>query len=493
MFHDLSNHHRGVLLVLFVLMIAAHSLFFVGYIVSDDLLYLAQAKQYLAGDLTPPQTHWGFRYTFVLPLTAIGFVAEFDERSLAIFSLLYWIAVFWLMAWFLRRNFGRKESIFGGLLVATLPLFVIQSSIAGVDIAEAFFLFASFVFFYIAETSPNPRSRSYFIVGLFVGLAMLTRETAYGFLFVLGVFFMLGGYRRWRFYLIGLGGVVAILSLEWAYYIVFDQGPLYRLNTITQSHGGIGIRTGDFGSGSGNISDNRWVAPILAVLINQEFAFLFWVAIGAAIFLSRQDDPECRQLLRYSGVAFLSYFIWIGYSGAIRPLPRYFSFPSLLAMLPIALMLAKLPRSWFRHSILLLLVGGSFVALSVENIYPRFAARAVSEYALKTGDVVVTDELTAWQAREFLKLHGIKNPQVTDQITEGAPFTVAVVEGLTPATSLELPLSPDALIDEQEPPKLLIGRLLDLFGLDRLVPVPLYQYLAIRNPTVRFYRVKGTS
>lgn len=483
---SLAWKQSGFWLAVVAVMLALHWMFFVGYLVSDDSLYLSQAMRYLSGDFTPPESHWGFRYTIVLPLTLIGLVMDYNERLLALMPLIYWIGVAWLTGWFVRRTIGREQAIYAVLLVVTLPLFVVQSTILGVDITEAFFLFASFVAFYLAETAAHPRFRGYLVAGLMLGLALVTRETAYGFLLVLGAFFLLGGYRRWPYYLVGLVGVLGVLSLEWAYYLAFDQGPLYRLQTISESHGSIGIRSGDFKSGTGNISDNRLLGPLLAVLLNQEFAAVFWVAIVATLYLYRHGDPGHRRLLRYTAIAFFVYFLWIGYSGAIRPLPRYFAFPALLAIVPIALMIGQLSRAWLRYLVLLVLIGSNLLALSVENIHPRFAARVIADFARQAG-TVVTDEHSAWLARGFLRLADEDPTLVSEKI--GGSTIYARVEGVPVPAAVQPQWAAVSEIQVRLPPKLLIGHLLDFSGVGTLLPAGMYRYLAIRNPGVVFYRL----
>lgn len=483
---------RAVWVLLLALL--GHWLFFVGVIVSDDTLYLAQAQQYLSGDASLPTSHWGFRYTVVLPTALVVALLGLSEQTLALVPLGYWMALLLLMLWFARRELGERAAWIAGALTATLPLLVIQSSILGADNAEALFLFGCFVVFYLAETSDRPDWRTYVGAGLLLGLAMLTRETAYGFLLVLALFFLLGGWRRWPYYLAGLAGVLAILSLEWAYYLAFDQGLLYRIETITGTHGGVGKVSGDFDAGSGNISDDRLLGPLLAVLVNEEFALLFWAGIAAAIYLWRHGHPEHRRLLFYIGVAFAGYFLWLGYGGAIRPLPRYFTFLAVLAVLPVALALQQMRVAWLRWLLLAGLFGANVGALSTENIHARFASRAVGEYALASNLPVVSDDRTAYRARVYLKFAGADRDQVSDQAPGTGGYVLARVQGWDGWDWEAPPGSSTALKQQQpaavaRPPKLLIGHLLDLSGVAGLLPQGTYHFLAVRNPQVRFYRI----
>ena len=478
------------ILLLFALALLGHLLFFVGFIASDDGIYLAQAQQYLSGDLSPPTEHWGFRYTIVIPLTLLGMFGDFSSQLLALVPLAYWLALIALTAWFMQRLYGAREAWLAGLLVATSPLFVVQSSILGVDITEAFYLFAGFVVFYLAESAPEPDWKRYFLAGALVGLAMLSRETAYGMLLVLGVCWLVFGRSRLLLYLAGLAGVAAVLSIEWSYYLIFDQAPWYRIETITQSHGTVGGISGDFTGGSGNVSDNRWLAPILSLLVNQEFALHFWVGLAALVVVMRKPDHVQPQLLRYLLLACLVYFLWLGYAGAIRPLPRYFAFLLVLCAIPMAVMLAGLSRSWLRYLLVLALVGSNVLALSVENRYPRYAALAISDFIVEQQTDVVASSDIEHRVRAYLRLNGVDTGRVREQAPTGQSYLLAVIEGKDEIPPTLAPhLQPANLVADLPPPKLLIGQILDITGIGGLLPQKLYYKLAIRNPTVKIYRM----
>jgi hypothetical protein len=62
------------------------------------------------------------------------------------------------------------------------------------------------------------------------------------------------------------------------------------------------------------------------------------------------------------------------------------------------------------------------------------------------------------------------------------PDTVPLAQGVADGTV-------PRLIQELEPPKLLIGRLLDLTGLAALLTPSQYQWLAVRNPRVLVFQI----
>jgi len=478
--------------VLVLIMLIGHEVFFVGYTFSDDSSYIAQAMRYLSGNYLPPTDHWGFRYTVVIPYAIIGIFTEYNEWLVTLIPLLYWLALLTLVWHFVKHTIGRVEAAYAGLIVVTLPLFVVQSTILGVDITEAFFLFASFVFFYYGEISENKNYKQYFIAGLLLGLAMLTRETAYGFLLVLGVFFLMGGYRHWKSYMVGLLGVLVILSMEWLYYLAFDKGIFYRIETISHSHGSVGLKSGDFDAGSGNISDNRFYGPLLAILVNQEFALLYWTAIISSIYLFINGGKEYNKLLKYVLITFVVYFCWISYSGALRPLPRYYSFTSVLVIIPIVIAINYISKKSIKILFLFIIVGSNFGALSVENIYPRFTSKVISQYIIDTGEkVIIYDKLKTKKVRGFLAYNNADRTLASNEVPENEGYIYANIQGEKVPKEVAKQLVKENILKIFSPPKLLIGYILDITRVRVWMTDDLYKFLAFRNPIITLYSIKG--
>ncbi|MGD2118982.1 MAG: glycosyltransferase family 39 protein [Chromatiales bacterium] len=475
--------------VLLPLLLVGHAIFFVGFIASDDALYVNQVNQYLSGDLSPPETHWGFRYTVVVPLLIVAKIFGLSEFSLSVFSLIYIIILLVLFGAFVSREIGNKPAMYAGLLLVSMPLVVVQSSILNIDFPEALFLFASMISFYYANEAREKSLSLFFLAGVLLGLAMLSRETAYGFLLILALYFLFGGYRHWKYYLAGLLGVFSIVCLEWLYYLLSGESVLYRYFTIAHSHGTVGIKSGDFTAGSGNISDSRLFAPWLALLVNQEFALLFWVGAAAVFYLLKQKLWGNYCFLNYLAVFFVVYFLWISYSGAIRPLPRYYTFLAILMTIPIGIVLSHLKSHLLKVLLILLILGTSFGAMSVENLYPRFAARTIAEYAMRVDELVVTDPDSSRKAKGHVQFFKGNTHLVSDEIPQNQAFLYARVKGVSVDPGLRPYLNIENRKTSFDPPKLLVGKILDLSGLATLLPHGLYQYLAIRNPGVIVYRI----
>jgi hypothetical protein len=482
------------ILSLTILFLLLREAFFIGYMASDDSKYFEQAMKYLEGDMSLPEKHWGLRYTIVLPLVFLGYITNINEWTLSVIPLIYLILTLLLIYYFSIKKIDLRTFYYLGALIISMPILVSQSTALGVDITEAFFLLAALFSFYNAETSEDNYLSKYFVAGIFLGFALLTRETAYGFLLVLAVFFLMGGYKRWNGYLIGLLGILLILSLEWLYYLSMGEGIFYRFEVALSKHGSIGIKTGDFVSGasgpSGNISDNRLFGPILALLFNQEFALLYWFFLGSIIYFFRNRKTENSTLLKYIFITFLVYFLWTAYSGAIRPLPRYYTFLSILAVFPIVLMLMSVQKT-IRYFVIAIIISSNFLALSVENLNPKFAAKTISNYIQESNQNVLTDKNTAHYAKRYLTLYGIDAKLISSTVSNKTGYVYAKVEDAPVNDSYINFVCKENFISKKLPPKILIGKILEWIGIDKFVPEEIYNWLAFRNPPVEYYRINA--
>ena len=318
-------------------------------------------------------------------------------------------------------------------------------------------------------------------------------------LLVYGLLFLRGAYFPRLQYLWGGLGVVAVLAIEWGSYMAYGESPLYRFMTSAQSHGTIGIRSGDFNAGSGNISDNRLWGPLLALLVNQEFGLLFYAAPVAVFGLlrSRNLSEQQWQLVKVFSFSALVWFLWVGYSGAVRPLPRYFAYDAFIALILVGAWLACVVGPRWRIIVLAGLVLSNYAFLSVENIHPRFSERSISAFAMATDEKIATDPLTNRRVGGYFRIEG-RDPKefmnTAPNLEEGSLY--AYVDGraqkdsrLSPLQLQRLQSGADQAIWRAEPPLLLIGTILTVTGLDALLPPEFFWKLAIRNPTVAVYRL----
>jgi len=172
---------------------------------------------------------------------------------------------------------------------------------------------------------------------------MLNRETGYGLILVFGLLFLRGAYFNRGWYLWGFAAVALAICPERLIYVYYIESALYRFFSIVESHGTVGLKSGDFAAGTGNLSDDRLLGPVLALFFNQEFALLFFGAVFASlwIYFNKVLSPAETRLFNLLLLAGLIFFVWIGYAGAVRPLPRYFAFIAILAVFPLAIYYQK--------------------------------------------------------------------------------------------------------------------------------------------------------
>ena len=268
------------LVLVTTLIILNFQIFFVGFIASDDGIYVAAARAWSFPVNALPTNHWGFRYPALWPIAALEhLVVSPPPIAYALLPLAFSIALGSAVVWFVGANIGGRGALAAALLLSTMPLAVIQSSIINVDVIETLFLFLSLAWFVSAARASTARRAGWlFFSGLALGGALLTRETAYGFLIVYGLLWLSGAWFPRKYYLWVLVGALLVIGAEMGYYAAHEESPLYRFFTIADSHGTLHLSTADFSSGTGNASDNRWLAPMAALLLNQEFTLLFYAA-----------------------------------------------------------------------------------------------------------------------------------------------------------------------------------------------------------------------
>jgi 4-amino-4-deoxy-L-arabinose transferase-like glycosyltransferase len=489
------------MLLFAVILIAGHYVFHTGFMSSDDSNYVYQARQLVEKDNWLPSNHFGFRYPLVVSLAVLESVHLVSETSLSLLSLFFTLLVgFAVVAW-TGGTLGNRAAWIAALLAGSLPLLVLQSSVANPDIMEALFLLLSTALFWTATvTVDSRRALLLFLSGLALGLAMLTRETAYGFLLLYGLLFVLGAYIPRLWYLWGLAGVALVIGSEWIFYLVNGESAFFRYATAAETHGTVNLSASDFSAGSGNLSDNRFIGPPLALLFNQEFALLFWAMIVAWIYLYRRPDASAadRNLLKLLSAAFVVYFLWLSYSGAIRPLPRYYTYSAIIAVVMTSWALSLL--RW-RALFLLVLLSTNVLALSLDNIHSRFPSKTIIQYVQANPDVILaTDPQTTNRASGMLELQRMRPGNLLGSDEELGPETVYALVGKRYQADKRLTAHQAEQIEERryetlaimEPPKLLAGQLLDLVRLDKYLSESLYYRIAYRNDPVIIARwVKG--
>jgi len=494
-----ERHAPAIFIFLFSsLLIVNCVIFFVGYMAYDDFVYIANARNWIEHGFALPTEHWGFRYTITLPLYGLErWLKNPSEVSYAFIPLAYALAAGAVTIYAAWRWIGNRAALAASLLLATMPILVVWSSIVNVDLSEAMFLTSSLIIFFAATVRKGSQKAAIllFLSGLMLGFAMLNRETGYGLILLFGLLFLRGAYFSRALYLWGFAGIALVIGLEWLVYVYCDESPFYRFFTITQSHGNPIQSSGDFIPVGGNVSDNRLLGPILVLFFNQEFALLFFATAFASawIYLKKALSPVEMRFFKLVLLAGLIFFIWIGYAGALRPLPRYFAFLAVLAVFPIVMFYQKASNRLFANVFLLVLLLANYAGLIVENTNPRFPSKVLLAYSQTQGHLLSSDRLTEgflFRITYFLRIP--LESVIRESANEGDTVLFAEVNNREYGDSeflrawyLAKQQGSYRTIEEIDPPKLPIGYLLDASQLTGLLSPDFYRWLAIRNPSVR--------
>lgn len=473
------------------------SIFWVGFIASDDAIYLAYAHEWIAGEFRPPSDHWGFRFTMIGPL-AIA-LSNFGDTPYVIGAVAasYGAVLIGTVYLLVRRWISPTAAAIAAFITATTPFIVVDSSILNVDVPEILFGIISIGLFVQATQSDRPVK---FLVasGVLAGIAFLNRETASGLILAYFILFLSGAFFERKVYLWGALGALCVLGVESLFYVALGESPFVRFYTLTHSHGTFDLSLNDVGSTTGNVSTNRIFGPIIALLVNQEFGLLYFFAAPASWSLLRNRSlPETsRTLVQVLFTVMLVWILWTSYNGAIPPAPRYYSLATLTAVLLVSFWLYYIPNAKTAVTFGALLVLGSLAALSIENTHPRFVSRTLAEFVETAGEPVHTDVRTYRRAKEFLQW---SSDEVQARISKETPpdgalyfYNPNIVT--SDRHSSEQNAGPwmyenSELLRGWEPPKRVIGHILVGLGLDGLLPGSLRDRIVYCSRSPQSYRV----
>lgn len=493
------------LVFLAVLGVAVLSFAWVGHIGSDDQIYLNAAEKWLTEAPVVGNSHWSNRLTLVLPLAGVIGLFGAAEVYTVVVTTAYFLGLLLLSYVFLRRAFGTGVGLAGTALLLLTPLFAVQATITGVDVIEVFFCAASLWLFLAAADSPRAKTWL-FVAGLAAGMALLTRLTSGGLIIFYGILFLLGSLHARRLYWVMAAGVAVVVGADALYNVIMTGDPLHRLTAAFGTHtavGNVGTVSGAHLGGSGNVSDNRLIAPLLALLVNQEFGLLFFLAVPAGWMAARSQrlNDRQRQTVRLLIGFALVWFLWIGYSGAIRPLPRYFGAMTYAAVVLVTVWLVLVLPGFSRIFAGLVaagLVATNVLCLMVENRDPLFGERALAGYVAGTTEAVYTDPRTARKADRFLDWAAADETLVRPEPPPaGSLFFHYPKNAKTGRAHLRAAFDPAQYepgadwpeVARIDPPPRALGILLSALQVDRVLPPSIFTRLARPNPPAVVYRV----
>lgn len=471
----------------------------VGFIGSDDVTYARGAYGWLES-FPYVGGHGTIRYPITIPMALSFRLFGENEVAMVLPSLLYVVA-FLVGVWFAVRSVaGPRAALFALGALVTSPLIVVQSTIAGVDVIEMAFLFASVLLFWrCLDRGPEPRLL--LASGAFAGLAFLTRETALFVVPFYGLLFLVGHRFARRHYLWIAAGFLAVWGLELIYLGIMTGDPLYRFN-ISLNHDSSIDRSIDV---AGNLIVHPVIDPLLVLLFNQEVMLLFYLAVPLTFWLciSRRVDPRVRHFARILALFGAVWVVCIGAAQTLLPLnPRYFMISCAVACILTGIALAQLlggTRTQRRGAMIAAagLLAGNLIGIYVENKESLFAERLLARILNEGSGVIHTDPMTRYRADMLLQWSGARErvearPPVVGDVYLYNPAHASSANSRMPATIAPayLPSPQWVVMSVHEPSPTFAAKMIEALGLKPVVPDAAWQKLRYRHPPVTIYKIR---
>jgi 4-amino-4-deoxy-L-arabinose transferase-like glycosyltransferase len=469
-------HPAWPLLLLAAIMLAL-GIGWIGYAASDDASYLQGALRWLANPPYAGDDHWTTRFPVILSLA--GALALFGTgfAALAITAVAWYLALVAMVGLFAARLGGQRAGWIAAILVATLPVVAAEASTVGCDLAEALFMLGG-VWLIAGNSRKDIGWKRPVTAGLCFGTAILCRETAVLALIGFVPLFLLGRpVSRRSLVLMGIAAAGLLLG-EMAFQWAMTGDPLRRY-ALAFNHDSHIDRAANL---EGNFLVHPALDPLLVLLVNNDFALLFWLALvalsaGISGKLHIGRKPKFWILATLATSAFLLVALL---TTKLVLNPRYFTLPTLLAVVLVALWLAELKPRW-RALLLGLAVGSNLLMLSAQNEHPRWPAEAlVIAATAHPGEPIFTDPETGQRAQFPLRFTRLTN------IHTGAPGKGQLYLAAEDAGAFN-----GQPIARYPSPPTPLGRALETLGLASLLPPSVAHRLLHPSPTAILWQVGG--
>lgn len=478
------------IVLLTVCMLVGFAIGWVGYIGSDDWVYIRNARDRMDVPWMIGTDHWKVRLTMTLPMAASFAVLGQSELSAALPTLAYAWATGVVVLAFLWRRAGAPAALLAGLFMALAPLLVINATSLRIDAVENFFVVAALLGFLVALERAGP----FWLlsaIGVLAALAFTTRPTAVALLAFYGVMFLAGqGMNRVRYLWLAVG-FLAMWVAESVYYFHGTGRWFYRLGV-------------DFGHDqvvrAGTLIDAVLIAPLRMLLTSHSFGLTFWLLPVMAWYAGRADVAgEVRARL----VRLLAIFavVWIAvfsvFASKLVLDPRYLA-PALTAALMViavgVVLLWHRSRYALAASAAMALIAGQALGLYLENKDFMYAERWLVHIAQQREELVFTDPQTRERALFLLQLAGMAERVRAEPAPPGALF-LAVLQNASRGQYNAQRWRPTdyrpgdwAVQETLDPGRNALGRLLHAVGLDGRIPPSVWTKIAQPNPPIVLYR-----
>jgi hypothetical protein len=292
-------------------------------------------------------------------------------------------------------------------------------------------------------------------------------------------------------------GFFAVWGCELVYLYAMTGNPLYRI-FISLHHDSTVTRAVDV---AGNLFVHPAINPLVMLLVNQEFAAFFWIAIPVILLLlARRALPgPYQEIARLWSLLAITWFLFFAVNSSLLPLnPRYVAPTAYGAAIAVAIFLRWL---WFerrfRTAAILLgtIIAANFAAIHVENRDYMFGERALTNFVAE-GRSVRTDPDTAHRALQLLEWQRTERHVVAGAPVPGELYFYNPIRAGFPSRLVApgdapkyRPAAGWEVVWQSQPQPKLAGRVLKALTLDRVVPEGLMRRLYLPHPGATVYRV----
>ena len=202
--------------------IVLRSLFFSGYMGSDDVVYIKRAMEIANNIWTSADYNGALRYGFNIPA---GLLIKIFGDSLFVVNLwpmLCAIAEIVLLYFFVRYTLDRRTALIASIILASLPIHVCAATKVHVDSIISLFISLSYILFYIGLL--QNRKWIFFLSGICSGFVFWCRELAIFYIIAFAVlpFFLKKQYNKKLIYYVLGGLLMLIMHVLLMYFISGD-------------------------------------------------------------------------------------------------------------------------------------------------------------------------------------------------------------------------------------------------------------------------------
>ncbi|RDE07303.1 glycosyltransferase family 39 protein [Sphingomonas aracearum] len=322
---------------------------------SDEQRYLESALRWITNGPHPGRTHWSLRHPLVLSLVASFRQFDVSMWALQLVPRLYGDLLVSFSTVMMARAAGLRAAGTWLLLALFTPALHQSATNLGPEIVELAFAAISGWLFWEARGGGRGAGLAMAGSGLFIALAIMTRETAACLLPIYAVAWWRGR-MGWPLAFAFVAGFLPPLLIDNGWLWLRSGDPLYRLH-VDSAHTGIYSAHLTGGVYHGRVFLNpdlasRWTQagpiklfwltdPIMNFFAAPEFALLFFA--WALLFFSRHTRPArgsaTARLMPWLLAVTIACYLIVTWVLTLRPQPRYYLVALYAASIAVALLL----------------------------------------------------------------------------------------------------------------------------------------------------------